>query len=67
MSETPRGSVSAVESFFYMHDLWTKGHAGQALLAAAILDQKLRTVILKKMKPGFQIKNKSAFSTGLGR
>jgi hypothetical protein len=66
MSETPRGSMSAVESFFHMHDLWTKGHAGQALLASAILDQKLRTAILKKLKPGLSNNKQERIFDGFG-
>lgn len=49
MPKTP--SKSDVDRFFHMHDLWTKSHAGQALLSAAILDQELRTSILKAMRP----------------
>jgi DNA-binding MltR family transcriptional regulator len=59
-------SMSAVEHFFDMHDLWTKSHAGHALLSAAILDQELRTAILKKMRPGLSNKKQERIFEGFG-
>jgi DNA-binding MltR family transcriptional regulator len=59
-------AMLAFDHFFDMHDLWTKSHAGHALLSAAILDQELRTAILKKMRPGLSAKKQERIFVGFG-
>jgi DNA-binding MltR family transcriptional regulator len=65
MSETPHTGPDpvVVRNWFNMHELWTKGHAGQALLTAAILDRELTTLILKKMRPLSKTKHERLFET----
>ncbi|MFL6465807.1 MAG: hypothetical protein ACJ73N_15535 [Bryobacteraceae bacterium] len=66
MSEKPRGVTrQEVETFIHLHKLSAKGHAGQALLTAAILDQELMAAILKKMRPLSKAKQERLF-TALG-
>ena len=67
MAEKYRGiTVTDVQSFIDLHNLWTKGHAGEALLTAAILDQELRKVILKKMRPRLSNKKQERIFEGFG-
>jgi DNA-binding MltR family transcriptional regulator len=44
-------TIKEVETWVHFHKLSIKGHAGQALLGAAILDSWLRAAILTKMRP----------------
>jgi DNA-binding MltR family transcriptional regulator len=68
MSETPHTGASreSVENWFKMHELWTKSHAGTVLVSAAILDQELKTAILKKMRPNLSKGKEERIFKGYG-
>ncbi|MBR1196223.1 hypothetical protein JQ634_27790 [Bradyrhizobium sp. AUGA SZCCT0240] len=67
MPEKPRAVTrEQLETFVHLHKLSIKGHAGQALLSAAILDQELRTAILKKMRPKLANKKQERLFDGFG-
>lgn len=50
-----------IDAFFHEFELHAKAHAGNALLAAAILDQELKAAILTKMRPLSQRKDDRLF------
>ncbi|MET3840432.1 MltR family transcriptional regulator [Bradyrhizobium sp. OAE829] len=58
--------LEEVKTFVHMHKLSSKGHASEALLTAAILDQELRTAILLKMRPSLSAIKQERLFEGYG-
>ncbi|MBB5046919.1 DNA-binding MltR family transcriptional regulator [Rhodopseudomonas rhenobacensis] len=65
MSDTSDNPTLGAKRFFETFELWTKSHAGTAILSASILDRALRGAILAKMKPGLSKEKQERLFGGL--